>query len=135
MDVQARWLGAADAAAFLATVQDGVKQTVGEEITAGSAVPYAWGQHFGRYRTGRLARRAGGSFFYTRAMEQVAPGVAGLIAAALPKGPAAVRQAQGAIAGRITQAARPLAPSASNRLRTSLYARVAPRAASFGGVG
>ena len=40
-----------------------------------SRIPYAWGVEFGRHRkTGKLARRAGGAFYLTRAIAAMSSG-------------------------------------------------------------
>lgn len=50
------------------------------------SLPYGWGIHFGRHRkSGKLARRAGGAFYLTRAVEQMKAGAVADISQGLDK--------------------------------------------------
>jgi hypothetical protein len=62
-----------------------------------SGLIYARPIVLGRFRDGRVARRAGGTFSIYRALEQIAPTIGPAIARALPAGP---RAAVAALAGR-----------------------------------
>lgn len=48
-------------------------------IVVGSPLRYAYGVHEGRHRDGALARRAGGSFFLTRALAATRHEIAALV--------------------------------------------------------
>lgn len=113
------------AAEVLARYELGCQAVEATAVVVGTNLPYAYGQHEGRYRSGRLARRGGGTYFLTRAAAQEAPRIAQGIAAALPNGPAAVGQAIVAGGYRIQAAAVLLAPVKGGGLRGSIHTRAA----------
>jgi hypothetical protein len=84
--------GVADAVALIAKLQDGVAGLSGQSIAVGTSIVYAWGQEFGVYQSGRLARKAGPSLALTGAFAEFSPDVVPALAQALPLGAAAVQQ-------------------------------------------
>lgn len=86
----------------------------------GSSLAYAYGIETGRSRGGRLARKAGGAFMLTRALQSVAPGIPGAVAQALPSGASAVDQAIRRLAFEVLSRAQALTPVRSGALRASV---------------
>jgi hypothetical protein len=119
--------GLAATAAVLRTYELGCRAAEATAVVVGTDLPYAYGQHEGRYRSGRLARRGGGTFYLTRAAVAATPRIARRVAAALPNGPAAVGAAMVAGGLDVVAAAVPLAPVKSGSLRRSIHV-VAARA-------
>lgn len=113
------------AAALVARLEVGCRVADATVVLVGTDLPYAYGQHEGRHRGGRLARRAGGTFFLTRAAVQVAPRLARRLAAALPGGPTAVGAALAAGGHELAAAAVPLAPVRAGSLRRSIHVQTA----------
>ena len=91
-------------------------------VVAGSPEAYAPGIETGRTRSGRVARRAGGAFMLTRAVQQVAPTVVPALVAALPQGADATRRALLGRGVAIAEAARPGTPVRTGNLRASFVA-------------
>lgn len=120
-------VGVTDLVALLRRYEDGAAALADVVVVVGTNLPYAYGQHQGRYRSGRLARRRGGTYFLTRALERVQSTIAPAVAAALPRGPvAAVR----ALLGRghaLHAEAGPLTPVRTGSLRRSLHTELARR--------
>lgn len=125
IDVQIR--GIAQTEAVLSLYQRGCEAAEANAVVVGTNLVYAYGQHEGKYRSGRLARRGGGTYFLTRAVAAVAPTIGPMLAAALSNGPAAVGQAMQAIGFRVQAAAVPLAPIKSGALRGSIHTTLARR--------
>lgn len=67
----------------------------------GSNLVYAYGIEFGRHRGGKLARRAGGLLYLTRAVQEVRRTLPAALARALLGGTAEVRQTLRAQAYRV----------------------------------
>lgn len=59
-------------------------------VRVGSPLQYAYGIETGRRRSGRLARRAGGVFYLTRAYNDELPHMRSRIVAGLERGPSGV---------------------------------------------
>lgn len=66
--------GMEDVEKQMARIERGLKQLQNTEAWVGSNLPYAYGIHEGRHKGGKLARRAGGSFYIRRAVDQVMSG-------------------------------------------------------------
>lgn len=119
--------GLRETAAVLDRYALGCRTAEADAVVVGTNLVYAYGQHQGTYRSGRLARRGGGTYFLTRAAAVVAPSAGPILAAALPNGPAAVGRAMEAIGFRVHAAAGPLAPIRTGALRQSIHTRAARR--------
>lgn len=66
--------------------QRGLSKLHNSRLVMGSALPYAWGIHFGRHRrSGKLARRSGGIAYLTDAVEKMQAGAVGDISEGLNK--------------------------------------------------
>ena len=63
--------GMEDVQKQLLRIQRGVTAMENSEAFVFSWLPYAYGIHEGSHRNGRLARRAGGSFYIQRAVDEV----------------------------------------------------------------
>lgn len=64
--------GMADVEKQMKRIERGAAAMGRYQAVVGSKLPYAWGMEFGRHRlTGKLARKAGGAFYITRAVNQV----------------------------------------------------------------
>lgn len=55
----------------------------GKSVLVGSNLVYAYGIEFGRTRSGRLARRAGGAFMLSNALNEIRPSVNDILRSAL----------------------------------------------------
>lgn len=78
--------GLDDAKAAFARMARGASQAANAQVLVGSPLQYAYGIETGRHRGGRLARRAGGVFYLTRATEHVIPTVRSRMATAVKDG-------------------------------------------------
>ncbi|NJN53285.1 MAG: hypothetical protein HC804_00130 [Anaerolineae bacterium] len=115
----------------LERVQRGTKAMGNYQGQVGSRLPYAWGMEFGRHRvSGKMARRAGGVQYITRAVETVLSGADHDISEGLNKvtapGPWVIRRLA-LWARRLARANAPKGPktkSHSYRLRRSINYRV-----------
>ena len=64
--------GLEDAQVQLARIQRGVASLATYEGIVGTRQPYGWGMEYGQFeKTPRLARRSGGAYYLTGAVEQV----------------------------------------------------------------
>lgn len=118
-------LGLEEAEALLERLGSGVEAAGRTKVRVGTDVVYAWGQHFGRYRSGRLARRDGGTFFLTDPFEQtIQSAIRPTLAAAMPQGATAVRNALLSLGMRLQSLAKPLAPVKTGNLRRSIHTEV-----------
>ena len=117
--LQATILGVEEAVALLNQLNAGAKEAGADSITVATSIVYAFGMEFGRYRSGRLARRAGGSFALTGSFQEVAPGLVAALAQAVPQGAAAVRQALTKAATDIQGLAAVRSPRVSGTLAAS----------------
>jgi hypothetical protein len=93
-----------------------------------SEEPYSFGMNYGRYRNGRLARRAGPTHFFEAGIQAIEESAHDQLAAALPKGPASVKSAWSVLIRRGVTAAERTAPVKSGRLRSSIHAADGGRA-------
>lgn len=126
-------MGLGEALAELQRVQSGAQSFGGYTAQVGSSLPYAFGIHYGRHPGGRLARRAGGLFYLTRALEQVRNrgDVRAMVAEGVVAGPLAARKAGRTLAFAVLARAQELETAVdSGLLRNSL--RVAEGGASAG---
>lgn len=120
-------LGKPEAEAALRQLHAGIDALDGLTVRVGTAVVYAWGIEFGRRRDGRLARRAGGAFMLTRALQQVKPEITPVLAKALPAGAAATERALLGIGFRAEALAKAATPVQTGNLRRSLHTVKGPR--------
>lgn len=121
MDLTARIVGLDVAERYLRQLQAGAAYAATIQSRIGAAAPYAWGIEFGRRRSGRLARRAGGALFLTNAWRAVWPTVTPTLAVALPGGEAAVARAVARLEREVVAGAAARVPVVSGNLRRSLY--------------
>lgn len=66
--------GMEDVEKQMARIERGLAQLQNVDAYVGSNLPYAYGIHEGHHRRGKLARRAGGSFYIRRAVNEVLSG-------------------------------------------------------------
>lgn len=83
---EVRILGAEEVRRRLEQMAKSIQQASAEDVVVGTAVEYAPGMEYGRHPGGKLARRAGGTFALTDALETVRPDIAPAVAAALAEG-------------------------------------------------
>lgn len=108
-------LGLEKAEALLAKWGQGAAAVARGRVVVGTSVVYAWGQHFGRYRNGRLARRAGGAFFLLTPFRQFSKGFAKDVLRAVPKGDDAVFAVERQYGLAVEGQAKVLAPVGQSR--------------------
>jgi hypothetical protein len=87
-----------------------------------SDVAYAYGQNYGFYRNGRLARRAGPTLFFEAGAAAIEASAYDQLAAALPYGRGAVRSAWAVLIRRGVTEAQRTAPVKTGTLRGSIHA-------------
>jgi hypothetical protein len=76
------------------TLEEGIVTLLQQPITIGSDLPYAFGIHYGYFKTtGGVARARGGTFSLSGAIGKIYPRIGPEIAAALPMGAHAVTRA------------------------------------------
>lgn len=73
-------IGLKDAQTMYAGLADACQRFGREKATVGSSLPYAYGIETGKTRSGRLARRAGGSWAVRDAQQDVLDYAPGLVA-------------------------------------------------------
>src|SRR5689334_10853823 len=108
--------------AELDTIRAGVSEIGLKKDRIVSELPYAYGQNYGRYRNGRLARRAGPTLFFEAGVKAIEGAAVDQLAPALPRGVAAVRSAWAVLIRRGVTAAKQQAPVKTGRLRESIHA-------------
>ncbi len=113
--------GLDEAIEHLQTVGDAVQALAGRKDTIRSDLPYAYGQNYGRYRTGRLARRSGPTFYFEAGVQEIERSAADQLGPAIWKGPAAVRSAWSTLLKRGVKTAQSRAPRKSGDLRDSIH--------------
>lgn len=114
-------LGLDDAEALLSRLEAGITVATSSSVTVGTAVVYSWGVEFGRRRSGRLARAAGGAFMLTRGLQSIAPKIAPTLADALPDGDKAVNKALLGLGLAVEAFAKSATPTRTGNLRRSLH--------------
>jgi hypothetical protein len=105
----------------LATLGDGAKALGGRRDSIKSDLPYAYGQNYGRYRSGRLARRAGPTYFFEAGVKAIEDAAIDQLGPAVRNGGAAVRSAWGVLLRRGVVVAQAQAPVKTGSLRRSLH--------------
>lgn len=115
-----RIMGLNEAERYLRRLQGGAAAS-NATVRVGTAVVYAHGIEFGRRRNGRLARRAGGAFMLTGALESIQPRIKPALARALPEGQQAVRDALLRLGYQVEAAAKPRTPVKTGNLRRSIH--------------
>jgi hypothetical protein len=128
--------GLDQALAELHRVQDGAQSFGGYSAQIGSPLAYSWGVHFGRHRGGKLARKAGGLFFLTRALEEVRarPETKTMVAKGIHEGPAGARRAGRTMAFAVLARSQELETAVdSGALRNSLQVVEGGQSARPGG--
>jgi hypothetical protein len=113
--------GIREARQYFATLKDGADALGKMVILVGFSKVYAFGQETGRYRSGRLARRAGGAWMLRTGLARVQPDITGELVGAVEKGPGAVLSAGLKLGYRIEAIAKPLTPVRSGELRRDLH--------------
>jgi hypothetical protein len=93
-------------------------------VYVGSSLVYAYGIEHGRHRSGRLARRAGGAFYLTRALAAVRGELAGEVVRVLRVSGGDPRRLLLGLGYRVQAAAMPLVPVRTGTLRRSVHVRV-----------
>ncbi len=83
MDI--RILGADEVRARLEAMRRSIASAGDEDVIVGSNLVYAPGMEYGRHPGGRLARRAGGTFALTDALEAVKPAIVSVVAQAIER--------------------------------------------------
>lgn len=109
----------------LEQIARGVSEASTTGIMVTSDLPYAFGINYGYRVSGRLARRAGGTFSLIGALFAVTPLIAPRLAQAIPDGPAAVRGAMLGLGRRLVNETRSREVVVTGRLRDSYYTVVA----------
>jgi hypothetical protein len=89
-------------------------------LRVGWNLAYAWGIHFGRRRNGRLARKAGGTFALTRALETQLPRLRDIAIKTLRTHPQDLWAKVYGVAMDIRNEARASTPQVSGELRRNL---------------
>jgi hypothetical protein len=113
--------GLETALATLGRYRDGADALSGKRTSIVSDAPYAYGQNYGRYRSGRLARRAGPTLFFEAGVAAIEDSADDQIGAALPRGRSAVLSAWSVLVRRGVTSAQRMAPVKTGRLRDSLH--------------
>lgn len=128
LDIRAEGIGGV--VASLGRLADAAATAGGATLEVFSPEVYAWGVETGYTRRGRLARRAGGAYMFRQGTNEGLRGFDQELAAALPKGPAAVVPAYLSRGRRVVTAIQSHTPVISGRLRGGVTMRVvvgAPR--------
>ena len=120
-------LGVDEAEAYLKSLNAGVKGADKTIVRVGTAVVYAWGIEFGRARSGRNARAAGGARMLTDAFAAVRNDIAPTIAEALPKGEDATVKAMMGLGYQVEALAKAATPVRTGNLRRSLHTTASAR--------
>lgn len=120
--------GVTESAAWLRRYQRGLERLRGQTAYVYSRLPYAWGIEHGRHRkSGKLARRAGGSFYLRRAVATVQASARADISEGLARvqapGPWILRR----LARWVRRLARQNAPRRRGRLRRSIQIELRER--------
>jgi hypothetical protein len=126
-ELRVRILGLEEAEALLATLSAGARAAGRTVVRVGTATVYAWGIVFGQTRSGRLARRAGGTFSLPDAFEAVRPEVAPALATALPDGEGAVVAAMLRLGYRVEAGTKAREAVRTGNLRRSYHTVKGPR--------
>lgn len=86
MDLKITLKGMDDAQEQLRRIERGSRRMTETEGRVFSRAPHAWGIEFGRHRVSqKMARRAGGAYYLSRAVKEVESGGVGDISAGLNK--------------------------------------------------
>lgn len=117
--ITATALGFAQAEELISRLEDGIKGAGSDSVSIQTAVVYAWGMEFGYYRNGKLARKAGGAFMLTGALDAVKPSYLAALPLALFIGRGAVQQALLKAAADIQARAATNAPRLTGTLSNS----------------
>jgi hypothetical protein len=125
-------VGDEEAMEYLKFLAEAHKRAAEIPVSVGSNLEYAYGIETGRHRGGRLARRAGGVFYLTRAYQFVRSSLAKRIAGALEEGPDAVEKELMAIGHDIERAAKGYVVRITGTLQRSITAVFGGRAARGG---
>lgn len=124
--------GIAEARRDMAALKDGAQAAAHAVVLVGFRRVYAYGIETGRkYRSGKLARRAGGAWMLRTGLRAVQGQIQPEIAQALPKGPQAVLSALLRLGHRVEAVAKPLTPVGKVRggtLRRDLHTTAGRRA-------
>lgn len=106
-------------------IESGLNSLKGYKGLVGSRMPYAYGAEFGRHRkSGKLARRAGGVGYLTRAVDTMLNSADADISQGLEKVKAPGRWILKRLALWVRRLARANAPRVAGRLRRSIRAEV-----------
>lgn len=114
-------LGVEEADALLSRLNSGVEVAAHQVTRVGTAVVYAWGIEFGRRRSGRTARAAGGAFMLTNALARVRNDVPATLERALPNGDDATRKALLGLGYQVEALAKAATPTRTGNLRRSIH--------------
>lgn len=120
--------GVREARQYFATLKSGAEALGKLAVLVGFSKVYAFGQETGRYRSGRLARRAGGAWMLRSGLARVQPDIKREIVDAVEKGPSAVLSAGLRLGYRVEAIAKPLTPVRSGALRRDLHTVAGARA-------
>ncbi len=116
-----RVVGAEVADAFLRKMGEAAVAAVRNKIQVGSFEPYSYGIETGRFRGGRLARRAGGAFYLRRAFNSTVGRARPEMISALRSGdPRRAGEVLYDVATRMRDMAESLAPRRSGKLGGSI---------------
>jgi hypothetical protein len=91
-----------------------------------SPLEYAFGQNYGEYRNGQLARRAGPTYFFESGIKAIEDSAYDQLAPAIVQGSTQARQAWAVLMRRGVVAAQNAAPVKTGRLRRSIHSADAP---------
>jgi len=119
--MSAEVLGVEEAEALLQKLNGGVVTADKTAVRVGTAVVYAWGIEFGKRRSGRAARAAGGAFMLTGALKAIQPDIGPTLEGALLAGEDATRKALLGLGYRVEALAKSHTPARTGNLRRSIH--------------
>lgn len=120
-------LGREEAEALLSKLQSGVMVATNQVTRVGTSVVYAWPIIFGRSRSGRLGRAAGGTMSLPNALAEVIPDIGPTLAKAMPLGDDATRKALLGLGLRVEAGAKRREAVRTGNLRRSHHTTQGPR--------
>lgn len=115
-----RVVGVREAQRYLRDLADASRNAAKAAVQVGSPLGYAYGIETGVHRGGRLARRAGGVFYLTRALEHERPSIVPTVAKALDDGPHAALDAMKRIGFNVERTAKALVVRVTGTLQRSI---------------
>lgn len=118
--------GMDDVLQALNNLREGASEIGLKRDSLASDLVYAYGQNYGRYRNGQLARRAGPTLYMEAGVKAIEDSAYDQLAAAIVNGPTAARQAWAVLMRRGVVAAQSQAPVLTGNLRSSIHSADEP---------